>query len=447
MEKRRRLECEQPVRRKEGILSRSKSPISNSENGTQYSQERFSTSPIRTLVPEILIEIFVLAVPRDVEGWLAPEWNRMAPNNVAAVCRYWRDLALSHSALWATFKYSDVDLLRHFSWDKLSLFLARSRRTPLNLTLYDLNSEDKDHSEVASLLRNHQHRCKHLSIRFSWRAIIHMLEGIVELKNMSLLESLHIEWVGINVRIRLQHAPSLTVLHLAIPKYTLDFGDATVLKLTDITLDADSTAVDDCWSLLRICPALINFHVITRVRVNADVYHEDIFNSSLISFRLFSVQSSVTQCFLQPLHFPNLKHLYFDYDNSGVHGLVSRSRCRLESFHLNDTDANQVTRCLELLPNLKCLTVNGIKGIAVRDMILRLTLRSGEQQLCPSLKTMALTPDLCQYAGEVAAMITSRWYVDGTRHLEKVSLDNCYHASELHDMSVFSRLREEGLQI
>ncbi|THH07740.1 hypothetical protein EW145_g3179 [Phellinidium pouzarii] len=355
--------------------------------------------------------------------------------------------------LWSTFKYADERF--PFPWNQLFLFFFRSGQAPLTLELADLNLGE-DHMNVASLLCNHQHRFKHVSIHFLKDEITtgDMNEAI-ELKNIPLLETLQLNMMCKTspLRIQLQHAPCLTSLNLVVP-YSVDFGDLIVPNLTDcvITQKIEFMTVNDCLTLLRSCPALINFSAETCFRGRQRVDFEDIYNPNLISFRLGCTESSASWSIMQRLRFPNLKRLsllqnVFRGHVPGASALISRSQSLIESLELMSTSVDCIMQCLELSPNLERLSVSSCYedgGANVRDVILRLTLESGER-VCPRLKTIEFAYfDLSQHTGEIASMVKSRWHIEeGTRHLESVVFRFC-KVSAFPDLD---HCRDEGLNI
>ncbi|THH03142.1 hypothetical protein EW145_g6495 [Phellinidium pouzarii] len=448
----------QVVQSEEVLSSKSISTIPSSKIDLRFS----GSSPIQFLIPDILIQIFMMAIPRDIE-WSQAEWNRIAPNNVAAVSRYWRNVALSHAILWATFNLTDKWAHKSFLWNQLPLFMRRSGQTPFNLTLTHLNLQD--YTQLTSIIHDHQHLCKHIKIEFQNALYEYYLtprrhdkEGI-KLTDIPILETLHLRWTRFEApaEVLLSNATSLTVLDL-YGSFILRFDDLTVLNLTDITLQSfEVTTTNDCLQLLQICPALENFSAEgCYIKGIEDSSYEVIYHPNLISLSLRFMEVSALQYILQRLHLISLKQLTIGSKDSGVDGvdvhrasaLISRSHCLLESLDLRQSKKDEIVRCLKLSPNLKHLALydgGRGEGDAMRDVIIQLALKGGDQ-VCPELKSIKLCfINLSQWPEDVVSMVYSRWHVEegAVRNLESVILRFCgFTASkDLDDC------RNEGLKL
>ncbi|TDL20072.1 hypothetical protein BD410DRAFT_390996 [Rickenella mellea] len=99
------------------------------------------SSPIQTIPPELLCEIFhhCISLPNDPYG--RPSVPRPsvkeAPLKLGRICRYWRKMALSSPSLWCRLSLRRETNERNLSLDLqiMDEWLARSKRAPLWLSV------------------------------------------------------------------------------------------------------------------------------------------------------------------------------------------------------------------------------------------------------------------------------------------------------------------------
>ena len=142
----------------------------------QVALHRSSVSCYRRVPPEILSEIFVLALPND---WLK-RWTRLGTRqrvlNFAGVCTTWRAVALTMTPqLWTTFSLDDRTFraMQRHPW-AMEMELARTGQAPLDLHIYMSpfrssgsragNSDDFWHDKAWELLCAQSHRWRRLSV-------------------------------------------------------------------------------------------------------------------------------------------------------------------------------------------------------------------------------------------------------------------------------------------
>ncbi|KAL1706131.1 hypothetical protein EV121DRAFT_279075 [Schizophyllum commune] len=142
----------------------------------QVALHRSSVSCYRRVPPEILSEIFVLALPND---WLK-RWTKLGTRqrvlNFAGVCTTWRTVALTMTPqLWTTFSLDDRTFraMQRHPW-AMEMELARTGQAPLDLHIYMSpfrssgsragNSDDFWHDKNWGLLCAQSHRWRQLSI-------------------------------------------------------------------------------------------------------------------------------------------------------------------------------------------------------------------------------------------------------------------------------------------
>ncbi|KAK1230845.1 hypothetical protein PQX77_006063 [Marasmius sp. AFHP31] len=135
-------------------------------------------SPIHQLPPELLIKIFRLIC--------ASTWLRISETpqivNLTFVCGRWREIALSTPSLWADIDFSTARWLGKYGFESkepqndlprlvrvVRLFLARSQRAPLNLSLslYDFDESSPDIVDLMDLVATTKERWRAFSFNES----------------------------------------------------------------------------------------------------------------------------------------------------------------------------------------------------------------------------------------------------------------------------------------
>jgi hypothetical protein len=113
---------------------------------------RCALSPIRSLSSDVLAEIFKFSVQLDqpqIMGFTKQHFcypHTSLPRTLSQVCRHWRAIAVSTSALWTNFT---IDLekgveFRHKKYrDSIQMWLERAGTQPITLRLvFDSNDDD-----------------------------------------------------------------------------------------------------------------------------------------------------------------------------------------------------------------------------------------------------------------------------------------------------------------
>ncbi|KAJ7897022.1 hypothetical protein B0H13DRAFT_2338009 [Mycena leptocephala] len=96
--------------------------------------------PILTLPPEIMRSIFSLYINSPHIGCMAmSERIGRGPLRIATVCKTWREICLSHPALWASFRvyahemyHSQIDAFIDF----LRCWISRAQQLPLDISIH-----------------------------------------------------------------------------------------------------------------------------------------------------------------------------------------------------------------------------------------------------------------------------------------------------------------------
>ncbi|KAF7319638.1 F-box domain-containing protein [Mycena chlorophos] len=105
--------------------------------------------PVLTLPPEIISEIFLRYVPPYPER--PPLFGRNSAFVLGQICRDWRTVALSTSALWAAISvYLRRNRLSNVKWELAKMCLERSKTRPLSLSLVEQGIFDEDEDDQES---------------------------------------------------------------------------------------------------------------------------------------------------------------------------------------------------------------------------------------------------------------------------------------------------------
>ncbi|KAH8116367.1 hypothetical protein DFH11DRAFT_1828655 [Phellopilus nigrolimitatus] len=420
-------------------------------------------------VADILAEIFTWALPTYEERLDLNDWNKITPCNVAAVCRFWRNTALSHTTLWSTIKWIGTTSTHGgvcFPWEMFLTYLRRSGEAPLSLKLGPPFFKNMDLNRLLSTISEHQHHCKHVdisSVGWPYNQYTYITNSLV-LKDTPFLDTLFLSFELEEVHVRLSDAPLLKTLTLDCRSgFSLQVDAPVLASLTSVTLYSkhpSQPSTQDCLTLLQASPALIHFsaHISDEGTVLTEGQNtETISIPSLTTFELKSYPS-VSRHILRLLHLPGLQELTVGscnpgrtQDALGVRALLSQSHADVEELKL-ECGIGEVAQCLGLSATLKALILTRLPNDEeqLRDLIALLTLKVGAQFLCPNLETIRF--DDCYVlpmcAEELARMILSRWDPPkGSRYLRQVSFCHCDLAegSALSMDARIARCRDEGL--
>ncbi|KAJ7678129.1 hypothetical protein DFH06DRAFT_566637, partial [Mycena polygramma] len=126
-----------------------------------------SESPALKLPNEITSEIFLHFLP--VYPRCPPLTGILSPTCLTHICRRWREIALTTSALWRAipfFTYSKIPFTRRF--DIFNLWLSRSRFCPLSIEIDDAGDpRSTEIYEVLAVAAFHYERWEHLKLHLS----------------------------------------------------------------------------------------------------------------------------------------------------------------------------------------------------------------------------------------------------------------------------------------
>lgn len=320
-------------------------------------------SPLRSLPPELLSEIF-LRTPDPDELSTAFITVFPIPLPLLHVCRKWRNVALTTPGLWNIFTVRSYRPLPE-QWgiprERVESWLTRSKTLPLqvNLHLYNIPNTERNQSAAMELLRQcsaHFHRWDDLTIERLANnvALPPMPQGeAVLLKKVHLdfrsWETIDVEWLLALLRA----APSLKTLHCNVPAVKL-----MTLPLTNIralTLDVREEGTPDNFmpflSILRMLPQL--------EQLEGQYIDEDIpmpaisetVHTNLRVLKLHDVQH--LSSFLDSATFPALTELLLtsleQWPQSKFFAFLTRSSALLSSLSLVSASitSQEILSCLQ----------------------------------------------------------------------------------------------------
>ncbi|KAJ7479700.1 hypothetical protein FB451DRAFT_164037 [Mycena latifolia] len=329
--------------------------------------------PVLTLSPEIVAEIFVHFLPNYPER--PPPSGIYSPILLCLVCRQWRDIAFSTPTLWRAIRielnepgsYQIIDWKLHI----LETWLSRSGGCPLSVCIqYHLNfsplSSPYPHlSQFLRTLVSHCTRWEHIELIMPFEDL-HLIQGEMPLLRHLVFGPTRLppdpDEEGYAVLTLFDRAPQLTsvVLTNCFVPSCLRLPWAQIIRLegrclfehecVEILREVDQLvhcALNVCDSSEPIPPALAILslaHLSTlmlRVTGSSDVRHATILdNVTLPALRTLQVSETgpAEQLILS------------------LKSLVSRSRCRLESLHVDRASLTE-TDYQEALPSIETITL------------------------------------------------------------------------------------------
>lgn len=316
----------------------------NSADVTTSSQSYgrgLARSPVYTLTADVLSEIILWSLPTERVTSIEFFEGRVAPNNIAGVCRFWRFVALSRGLHWATIRlahfFPEVQQRSRHQPAKpiaapeksareaiplgiIKSSLRRSGNAPLTLDIGVEYARAQGFEELIQLIHDQRARCVDVRINFptnrvaqvvldaSWRhrdgTAMPPDKGFLRLEDMSNIRRLHLRLPYWQNELDLARFPRrLESLYLDVcQRFTLKPCASTWLEcLTSVILDPlpsdASISGSSCVALLNAANALQLFMVTVDA---ADEVGQLDYGHSL-SPEL-------------PVHMPKLTHLGLFYD-------------------------------------------------------------------------------------------------------------------------------------
>ncbi|KAG1816230.1 hypothetical protein EV424DRAFT_1075805 [Suillus variegatus] len=326
---------------------------------------RGSSSPIGRLPTEILAEIFLYCIPEDANWAPAPD---LAPMQLTAVCRRWREIAVNMPNLWRRLRLE----LGHGDWQQRAFcydsYLKRSRGRQLSLTLECNNNK---WTELRSLLQTYVAQISSLHVGLSSGTSSFPLVAA----DFGGLEELVIYTVGSHPVPAVTHSIMHSITHLPPNMRNLRllgmFSNFQVLSslnspswagLTNLEIMVAGLVSLPC--LLRLCPNLSSLTMIGSFMPATETLGK-LAHTKLQYLRISGDLRTSTVLFgllglFDYLTLPNLRIVEVRNIARWAHGefkaLITRSQCPLESLIFGGgvrTTPQQLAEYVTLFPSLK----------------------------------------------------------------------------------------------
>ncbi|PBK58786.1 hypothetical protein ARMSODRAFT_1091095 [Armillaria solidipes] len=385
----------------------------NSENATElsiHSMQAISIEPeadacphIDSLPPEILSEIFLLALPSSY-NILDP--IREGPWLLGRVCHRWRDISRDYPALWSSFDLVDwqlgqKQLAQEIGLRMLQEALQRTRESRLTMTLW---IHDSFPPAIIETLMQHSRQWEDVDLLFcsshQWTQLILNSPSLQfpSLKSLSLCYKKYTDDLATTLGM-FKNAPNLRSLEFDVRMHSFDMGMIPFpwSQITRLTMSfAMFSHMELIVSLLRLCPSLEELTEMTLLHRDPEVATI----APLTLSKLRSLSLGYSHLLLGYLICPVLEHLSFtmphaDYPSSNltISQFFARSRSQLQSLKLklqwHTLDPDQLFSCIPQLRKLVLLLADSEND---RDPARFLKGLSGERGvMLPNLSVLELS--------------------------------------------------------
>ncbi|EAU85425.2 hypothetical protein CC1G_12564 [Coprinopsis cinerea okayama7 len=337
-----------------------------------------NSSPISSLPPEILAEIFLLALPADQFPSPSPS---AAPLNILNVCSLWRQVAKATPALWSalhlSYQSADDDVA------PTELWLSHSGNMPLSLSL-SIDFDEKPHQAIIDVFTKRSARWKNVRLEFRHLQCPPMDISTFNVKPITglLATAPHLKeltWVDDLADAETLH--SLPLPRLSRLSLSMDYGSLDYLKLLNLCSNLEHiritrpfpeiqppqpplvltklTSLNIAHDLTGLLDHLI-LPSLKHVRVHMDSGVPEHLNGRY-SRAILALPSAAANGTLGML----------SWDPTSLLNLVERSSCAIETLWVHaPMKESDLTKCLEASSRtLKSLTLSG--GLVLGDTIIR----------------------------------------------------------------------------
>ncbi|KAH8119560.1 hypothetical protein DFH11DRAFT_453106 [Phellopilus nigrolimitatus] len=416
--------------------------------------------------PEIIKKIFLACL--FSRPHITPA-KRQAPLNVSETCRYWRNIALSTTQLWAHLDfYSEEDPIQYIHLQYLlttmHTWFARSNNAPLSSNMHISIRDDSDRAlcstaeQVVSSLFRQQNR---------WKAIKLYCTGwefsedfYLAATSMPLIESLQLHCP----RRRYYHPRFDGVLDLtsSLGLKTLNCDGAFVLNQSSASLMALTHCVftykspflfmDVCLNLLQIAPNLQVF-IATFLDTNFEPAVPPCPMLVLPRLRMLWLAKGVTpSMLLEKLTLPGLVDLRIQCAHGRADEVLvdfmQRSQPPLRRLEISGgcPEDGVLLNVLHMLPALRSLTIK--TAILSNYFLIGMTIGNPWGAPCQALEEIMFHDVLGwkRFETMVGDMLVSRWRGQGGLKRVGLSLVEC-DLGQVWRMEAVRRCMKEGLQV
>ncbi|KII84347.1 hypothetical protein PLICRDRAFT_361699 [Plicaturopsis crispa FD-325 SS-3] len=392
-----------------------------------------AVSPLRSLPPELLSEIFLHCLPSSAEPYSFDPSE--TPNLLAQICTRWRAVALGLQPLWAAMCL-DLDDLPDLRL--VALWLERSGTHSLTLRIaagdeYCTLEQATAVAQMLELLAPHAPRIRHVAVRVP----VPRLQPLAVFSGrLPALFSLEIESTQndagggdeFSFPSAFEDLPALRELRLPGPL----FSDEMKLRWSQLTsFHAAVCSYRDWFFVLAECPRLKCF------KIDSGEYWEEeetpdgywhTTHATLEALHIDYADDLFVASIFTKSTLPGLLHLTTRdaglYVPPSFAPFVTRSGCALQTLHIGSSflSASRAHRvsgahfldALDALPGLVELSMKGGQGVDYPDLLgMALTWGAGGHRL-PSLRFLDLYVDnpytrrRCQLL-PLALMLGTRW--------------------------------------
>ncbi|KAF7373508.1 F-box domain-containing protein [Mycena sanguinolenta] len=431
--------------------------------------------PIHQLPPEVLSEIFIECLPAYSA---APNPTR-APMLLAAICRDWREIALSTPSLWCSFILS-VDLVKTVDGSAVirlfETWLSRGGSYPLTMVINGVASSANYALPASFILALSQSSSR-------WRDVNLMLpladfyrlqanEGLTQLKRLSITATANT--AGADPESPL---PPLNLFSAAplLQDVCLGYGfslDNIILSLHQLTY-FESRAYAPAAHYLKVACAAPGLQEI-RLNLNTSGTwgRSDAVRSNIKALHLLSMtekDNDILDCLTCPaletllirgFYNPILPQPLTPFHFPGLHRFLARSSAALRElvleFPSNLPDAFvETVQILTALPSLERLDIQPLAGNTAQDIFVRMC--DSTSMFLPRLRVLTVQVNVCQIRTSwtydaMTRMLVARWNKQVAKDVEQLQVftfgfSPVFWASEFRpfpqpDSATFEQLEE-----
>lgn len=388
-------------------------------------------TPMRRLVPDVLLEIFQWCHAR----------NLASPMRLANVCRQWRQLVLSSPTLWSTVLLHDTMYLEGIV-PFTRACIKYSGMCPLKVTVKSLRRRPQSEKyqkaivEALGLLSAHVHRWElyHIFIDDMYH-LIHLyakLPGVAPLLKELVVLSLGKDGRTSRPAVYTSSDVPLLLQSKMLRRFSIDDGRR-------------SLTLADCWNILHHCSKLQHFEI-TGIRDAPDMVAQWGKEISLPALQVLCIgpRASDPSQLIHAINTPKLERVQLftcgsTFDSSCISKLVATSGNLLRNISLVHLDCALFASSLHLLPNLNVLHLVQADGLDI--LLAYLTKRVNGSFYCPKLTNLDLRLSTCT-GGHLVRFVKER-RASGIRIRVGVDPKNFLRPKDFHGLSILLYMVEE----
>ncbi|KAJ7610202.1 hypothetical protein FB45DRAFT_942941 [Roridomyces roridus] len=308
------------------------------------------TYPVLSLPVEITLAVFLHYVGPPIQQY--PSQCRESPLPLTAVCKLWRNIALSYSELWPALDgHPPVDSAVLLNLLQARLSRVGSTNFRINMPLPISSSEDK----ILPILAPYFPQLQSLQLTLAGPISFPTEAGnVIPLPALEALQINGEDWPQDKTgQISLPYAPRLRDVWLwDTARVSLPWSQLTFLGLQGLSLT-------DCLGVLQQTSQLGTLKI--------DAESDDAAHGTPIELRYLRAICSATCPVINHLILPVVEdleiQLFTDEVNATVHNLTARSGCTLNRLRLRSPMGLMVVeQCIRPLQRLRALSLTSCRG-------------------------------------------------------------------------------------